>query len=160
MLELLAVNRLLDPRSELFVHEKWFPQTAMDVLLDCDFAVAEKDRLYRCLDRLAEHKTALEAHLAARWKDLFNASFDVVLYDLTSTYFEGGADTVPKARRGYSRDHRPDCKQLVIALIVTPEGFPLTYEIFSGNTAVRDHAQDDRRAGGKQTRRGPARVGF
>jgi len=134
VLELLAVNRLLDPRSELFVHEKWFPQTAMAVLLDCDFAVAEKDRLYRCLDRLAEHKAALEAHLAARWKDLFNASFDVVLYDLTSTYFEGSADTIPKARRGYSRDHRPDCKQLVIALIVTPEGFPLTYEIFSGNT--------------------------
>ena len=81
-----------------------------------------------------EHKGALEQHLAARWKDLFNASFDIVLYDLTSTYFEGSADAIPKARRGCSRDHRPDCKQLVIALIVTPEGFPLTYEIFSGDT--------------------------
>lgn len=134
VLELLAVNRLLDPRSELYVHEKWFPQTAMDVLLDCDFAIAEKDRLYRCLDHIVAHKEALEKHLAARWKDLFGATFDIVLYDLTSTYFEGQAGAIPKAKRGYSRDHRPDCKQLVIALVVTAEGFPLTYEIFSGNT--------------------------
>jgi len=133
VLELLAVNRLLDPRSELFVHEKWFPQTAMDVLLDCDFAVAHKDRLYRCLDRIVEHKAALEQHLAAKWKDLFGASFDIILYDLTSTYFEGRAQAVAKAKRGYSRDHRPDCKQLVIALVVTAEGFPLTYEVFDGN---------------------------
>lgn len=134
VLELLAVNRLVDARSELFVHEKWFPQTAMDVLLDTDFAVAEKDRLYRVLDRIVEHKSALEQHLAGRWRDLFNASFDLVLYDLTSTYFEGSAEQIPKAQRGYSRDHRPDCKQLVVALIVTSEGFPLTYEIFTGNT--------------------------
>jgi transposase len=133
VLELLAVNRLLDPRSELFVHEKWFPQTAMDVLLDCDFAVAHKDRLYRCLDRIVEHKGELEQHLASKWKDLFGASFDIILYDLTSTYFEGSAEGVAKAKRGYSRDHRPDCKQLVIALVVTAEGFPLTYEIFDGN---------------------------
>ena len=133
VLELLAVNRLLDPRSELFVHEKWFPQTAMDVLLDCDFAVAHKDRLYRCLDRIVGHKAELEQHLAAKWKDLFGASFDIILYDLTSTYFEGSAQGVAKAKRGYSRDHRPDCKQLVIALVVTAEGFPLTYEIFEGN---------------------------
>lgn len=133
VLELLAVNRLLDPRSELFVHEKWFPQTAMDVLLDCDFAVAHKDRLYRCLDRIVAHKGELEPHLASKWKDLFGASFDIILYDLTSTYFEGSAEGVAKAKRGYSRDHRPDCKQLVIALVVTAEGFPLTYEIFDGN---------------------------
>ena len=133
VLELLTVNRLLDPRSELFVHEKWFPQTAMDVLLDCDFAVAHKDRLYRCLDRIVEHKGELEQHLASKWKDLFGASFDIILYDLTSTYFEGSAEGVAKAKRGYSRDHRPDCKQLVIALVVTAEGFPLTYEIFDGN---------------------------
>ena len=101
VLELLAVNRLLDPRSELFVREKWFPQTAMDVLLDCDFAVAHKDRLYRCLDRIVEHKSALEQHLAAKWKDLFGASFDIILYDLTSTYFEGSAEGVAKAKRGY-----------------------------------------------------------
>lgn len=105
----------------------------MDVLLDCDFAVAHKDRLYRCLDRIVEHKGELEQHLAAKWKDLFGASFDIILYDLTSTYFEGSAQGVAKAKRGYSRDHRPDCKQLVIALVVTAEGFPLTYEVFDGN---------------------------
>lgn len=133
VLELLCVNRLLDPRSELFVHEKWFPQTAMDILLDCDAGVAELNRLYRCLDRITEHKEALEKHLAQRWKDLFGAEYDIILYDLTSTYFEGSAGAVPKARRGYSRDKRSDCKQLVIALVVSPEGFPLTYEIFPGN---------------------------
>jgi transposase len=130
VLELLVVNRLLAPRSELFVHEKWFPQTALDVVLDTDAAVADKDRLYRCLDRLLAHKSALEQHLAQKWQDLFGATFDVLLYDLTSTCFEGAAAAVPKAQRGYSHDHRPDCKQLVLALIVTPEGFPLTYEIW------------------------------
>jgi transposase len=137
VLELLVVNRLLSPRSELFVHEKWFPQTAMDVLLDTDARVADKDRLYRCLDRLLAHKPALEQHLAQKWKDLFGATFDLLLYDLTSTYFEGDVDAVPKAKRGYSRDHRPDCKQLVLALVVTPEGFPLTYEVFPGNRLDR-----------------------
>jgi hypothetical protein len=134
VLELLCVNRLLDPRSELFVHEKWFPQTAMDILLDCDARVAELSRLYRCLDRITAHKDALEAHLAAKWKDLFGADYDIILYDLTSTYFEGGAEAIPKAKRGYSRDKRSDCKQVVIALVVSAEGFPLTYEIFAGNT--------------------------
>lgn len=110
-------------------------QTAMATLLDCDPRVAEKDRLYRALDRMVEHKEALEKHLAARWRDLFGASFDVLLYDLTSTYFEGDAAEVDKARRGYSRDHRPDCKQIILALVVTPEGFPLSYEIFAGNRA-------------------------
>jgi transposase len=133
VVELLAVNRLLAPRSELSVHEKWFPQTAMDVLLDTDAEVASKDRLYRALDRLLAHKAALEQHLAGRWKDLFNARYELLLYDLTSSYFEGAVEEVPKAQRGYSRDHRPDCKQLVLALIVTPEGFPLTYEVFAGN---------------------------
>jgi Transposase DDE domain len=137
VLELLVVNRLLAPRSELFVHEKWFPQTAMDMLLDTDARVADKDRLYRCLDRLLKHKPALEQHLAAKWQDLFGATFDLRLYDLTSTYFEGDANAVPQAQRGYSRDHRPDCKQLVLALIVTPEGFPLTYEVFPGNRLDR-----------------------
>ena len=137
VLAVLAVNRLLAPRSELFVHEKWFPQSAMDVLLDTDARVADKDRLYRCLDRLLDHKPTLEQHLAQKWKDLFGATFDLLLYDLTSTYFEGEVEAVPKARRGYSRDHRPDCKQLVLALIVTPEGFPLTYEIFPGNRLDR-----------------------
>jgi transposase len=132
--ELLAVNRLCDPGSELHVHEQWYPKSAMGFLLDCSDAVAEKDRLYRCLDRLVEHKADLEKHLKSKWGELFHADFDVLLYDLTSTYFEGLMEEVPKARRGYSRDHRPDCKQLVIALIVTPEGFPLSYEIFDGNT--------------------------
>lgn len=135
VVELLVVNRLCDPRSELYLHEKWFPQTAMDLLLGCDAAVAEKDRLYRALERMLEHKAALEQHLAQRWRDLFGASFDVLLYDLTSTYFEGEAQEVEKAARGYSRDHRPDCEQVVIALVVTPEGFPLSYEIFAGNRA-------------------------
>ena len=137
VLELLAVNRLLAPRSELFVHEKWFPQTAMDLLLETDASVAAKDRLYRCLDRIVEQKAALEQHLAGKWKDLFGASFDLLLYDLTSTYFEGRAAEVPAAARGYSRDHRPDCLQLVLALVVTPEGLPLTYEVFAGNTLDR-----------------------
>jgi transposase len=137
VLELLAVNRLLAPRSELFVHEKWFAQTAMDVLLDADAAVAGKDRLYRCLDRIVTHKPALEKHLAQKWRDLFGATFDVLLYDLTSTYFEGEASQIASAKRGYSRDHRPDCLQVVLALVVTPEGFPLTYEVFPGNTLDR-----------------------
>ena len=133
VLELLVVNRLLAPRSERFVHEKWFGQTAMDILLDTDAALADKDRLYRCLDHLLEHKAALEKHLAQRWKDLFGASFEVRLYDLTSTYFEGQAEGLPKARRGYSGDHRPDCKPLLIALIVSTEGLLLSYEIFPGH---------------------------
>lgn len=135
VVELLGVNRLCDPRSELFIHEKWFPQSAMDLLLDCGEAVAEKDRLYRALDRMGAHKGALERHLADQWRDLFGASFDVLLYDLTSTYFEGEAGEVEKAARGYSRDHRPDCAQLVIAVVVTPEGFPLSYEVFDGDRA-------------------------
>jgi transposase len=135
VVELLVVNRLIAPRSELSIHEKWFPQTAMSALLDTDERVAEKDRLYRALDRMVEHKEALEEHLSQRWKDLFGATFDVLLYDLTSTYFEGEAEEVDKAQRGYSRDHRPECKQIIIALVVTPEGFPLSYEVFAGNRA-------------------------
>lgn len=133
VVELLAVNRLCEPRSELFIHEKWYPRVGMDFLLGCDDSVAEKNRLYRCLDRMVEHKEALEKHLSEKWKDLFDASFEVLLYDLTSTYFEGDVQDVSQARRGYSRDHRPDCKQIVIALIVTTEGFPLSYEVFDGN---------------------------
>lgn len=140
--ELLAVNRLCDPGSELSVHERWYPRTGMSLLLDCDASVAEKDRLYRCLDRLVPQKTALEKHLKNKWGELFQPNFKVLLYDLTSTYFEGLMEEVPKARRGYSRDHRSDCKQLVIALIVTSEGFPLSYEIFEGNT--RDVTSLDR----------------
>ena len=137
VLRLLVVNRLLDPGSEFRVHRQWFDQTAMAELLGTDFAVAEKDRLYRCLDRLLEHKQELFAHLRQRWQDLFAAQFDVLFYDLTSTYFEGQAEAIPQAKRGYSRDHRPDCLQVVIALVITPEGFPLAYEVMDGNTSDR-----------------------
>ena len=135
VLELLVVNRLIDPGSEFRVHRQWFDQSAMDVLLGVDFAVAEKDRLYRCLDRILEHKQELFQHLQQRWKDLFDAQFDVLLYDLTSTYVEGEAELNPKAKRGYSRDGRPDCKQGIVALVITPEGFPLAYEVMDGNTS-------------------------
>ena len=137
VLRLLVVNRLLDPGSEFRVHRQWFDQTAMAELLDTDFTVAEKDRLYRCLDRILEHKQELFQHLRQRWQDLFATRFDVLLYDLTSTYFEGEAEGIEKAKRGYSRDHRPDCLQVIIALVITPEGFPLAYEVMDGNTSDR-----------------------
>lgn len=137
VLELLVVNRLIEPGSEFRVHRHWFDHSAMDMLLGQDFAVAEKDRLYRCLDRVLEHKQELFVHLQQRWKDLFDAEFDLLLYDLTSTYVEGEAEQNPKARYGYSRDKRPDCKQVVIALIVTPAGLPLAYEVMAGNTSEK-----------------------
>jgi len=133
VLELLVVNRLSEPGSELGAHQRWFPKTAMDFLLDAGVSVAEKDRLYRCLDKILAHKEGLQKHLAERWRDLYGARLDVLLYDLTSTYFEGETAAAPKAQRGYSRDHRPDCKQVVLALVVTPEGFPISYEVFPGN---------------------------
>jgi transposase len=135
VLELLVVNRLIDPGSEFRVHRQWFDQSGMDVLLGVDFAVAEKDRLYRCLDRILEHRQELFQHLQQRWRTLFDAQFDVLLYDLTSTYVEGEAEFNPKAKRGYSRDGRPDCKQVVVALVITPAGFPLAYEVMDGNTS-------------------------
>jgi len=137
VLELLVVNRLIEPGSEFRLHRHWFDHSAMDVLLGQDFAVAEKDRLYRCLDRVLEHKQDLFVHLQQRWKDLFDAEFDLLLYDLTSTYVEGEAEQNPKARYGYSRDKRPDCKQVVIALIVTPAGLPVAYEVMAGNTSEK-----------------------
>jgi transposase len=135
VLRLLVVNRLLDPGSELRVHRQWYLNSAMDELMGTGFEVAEKDRLYRCLDRVLEHKQELFVYLKQKWADLFSADFEVLLYDLTSTYFEGEIEQNPKARRGYSRDGRPDCVQLVIALVVTPDGFPLAYEVMNGNTA-------------------------
>ena len=137
VLRLLVVNRLLDPGSEFRVHRQWFLDSAMDELLEADFAVAEKDRLYRCLDRVLEHKQELFVWLRQKWADLFHADFEVLLYDLTSTYFEGEMAQNPKAKRGYSRDQRPDCLQLVIALVITPDGFPLAYEAMNGNTSDR-----------------------
>jgi len=137
VLRLLVVNRLIDPGSEFHVHRQWFVDSAMDELLETDFAVAEKDRLYRCLDRVLKHKEDLFIWLRQKWADLFQADFEVLLYDLTSTYFEGEMERNPKARRGYSRDQRSDCLQLVIALVVTPDGFPLAYEVLNGNTSDR-----------------------
>ena len=137
VLRLLVVNRLLDPGSEFRLHRQWFVDSAMDELLETDFAVAEKDRLYRCLDRLLEHKQELFVWLKQKWADLFHADFEVLLYDLTSTYFEGEMERNAKAKRGYSRDQRPDCLQLVIALVVTPDGFPLAYEVMNSNTSDR-----------------------
>jgi transposase len=135
VLQLLVVNRLIDPGSEFRVHRLWFVQSAMADLLGADFAVAAKDRLYRCLDRLLPHKQTLFQHLKQRWQDLFQAQYEVLLYDLTSTYFEGEAELIPKARFGYSRDKRSDCRQVVIALVITPDGFPLAYEVMDGNTS-------------------------
>jgi transposase len=135
VLRLLVVNRLLEPGSEFRVHRHWFVESAMDALLETDFAVADKDRLYRCLDRVLEHKQDLFIWLKQKWAELFHADFEVLLYDLTSTYFEGEMQENPKAKRGYSRDSRSDCLQVVIALIVTPDGFPLAYEVMDGNTS-------------------------
>jgi len=134
VLQLLAVHRMIAPGSEYHLHRQWFLHSAMDELLGVDFQAAGKDRLYRCLDRLLEHKDDLFKHLRQRWQDLFAAEFDVLLYDLTSTYFEGLCQQNPKAKHGYSRDGRGDCRQVVIALIVTPRGFPLAYEVLPGNT--------------------------
>ena len=138
ILQVLAAYRLIAPGSEWRLHREWFGKSAMADLLGADFGLAEAHKLYACHDRLLAHKEALFAHLTARWRDLFNARFDVLLYDLTSTYFEVNAADLPedaKRRHGYSRDKRPDCPQLVIALVVTPEGLPLAYEVLPGNTA-------------------------
>jgi transposase len=131
----LAINRLCAPGSELAIEERWYPSTALEDLLDLEEGKINDTRLYRCLDRMLPHKTKLEQHLKQRYGELFAAEFDVLLYDLTSTYVEGAAAQNPMMRRGYSRDHRPDCAQMVIALIVNREGFPLSYETFDGNRA-------------------------
>jgi hypothetical protein len=137
ILQTLVCYRLIDPGSEWRLHRLWFERSAMGDLLGEDYALVEKNALYRCLDKVLPHKTALFGHLRQRWQDLFGARFDVLLYDLTSTYFESDppADEEDKRRYGYSRDKRSDCVQVVIALIVTPEGFPLAYEVLPGNTS-------------------------
>ena len=137
VLKTLVAYRLIDPGSEWKLHRQWFDASAMADLLHSDFALAEKNTLYRCLDKLVEHKDELFKFLKRRWGELFGATFDVLLYDLTSTYFETDVERGPDDLRqfGYSRDKRSDCRQVVIALIVTPEGFPLSYEVLAGNTA-------------------------
>jgi transposase len=140
VLKTLVAYRLLDPGSEFRLHRLWYDRTAMADLLGEDFRPAAKENLYRCLDKLLEHKEALFGELVARWKDLFGVRFEVLLYDLTSTYFEIDPPdpATSKRRYGYSRDKRPDCVQVVIALVVTPEGFPLAYEVLPGNTQDRE----------------------
>jgi transposase len=137
VLLLLATYRLLAPGSEWHLHRQWFEHSAMADLLGEDAGLAEIHKLYRCHDRLLAHKQALFDHLVGRWRDLFNINFDVLLYDLTSTYFEADPPFPEgdKRRHGYSRDHRSDCAQGIIALVVTPEGLPLAYEVLPGNTA-------------------------
>ncbi len=137
VLMVLVAYRLIAPGSEWRLHREWYQRSALGDLLDEDFAVVAKDTLYRGLDRLLAHREALFTFLAARWQDLFGVTYDVLLYDLTSTYFESDPPFAKgdKRRYGYSRDRRPDCVQVVIALIVTPEGFPLAYEVLPGNTA-------------------------
>ena len=139
VLETLTIYRLIDPGSEWRLHREWFKNSALADLLEEDFSLAQKDNLYRCLDKLLAHREALFKHLRRRWEDLFGVKFEVLLYDLTSTYFES-APPFPegdKRRYGHSRDKRSDCVQVVIALVVTPEGFPLAYEVMAGNTSDR-----------------------
>jgi len=133
----LVVYRLIDPGSEWRLHRQWYEQSALGDLLGEDYGLAAKDHLYRCLDRLLKHRGELFQYLRGRWQDEFGAKFDVLLYDLTSTYFESDPPFPEgdKRRFGYSRDKRPDCVQVVIALIVTPEGYPLAYEVLAGNTS-------------------------
>ena len=144
VLQTLVTYRLLDPGSEWNLHCKWFESSAMADLLGADFGLVQSHKLYECLDLLLPHKRALFDHLTGRWKDLFNARFEVLLYDLTSTYFESDPPFGEEDKRkfGYSRDKRPDCVQVVIALIVTPEGLPLSYEVMPGNTSDKTTLAD------------------
>ena len=139
VLQTLTIYRLVDPGSEWRLHREWFKNSAMAELLGEDFSLAQKDNLYRCLDKLLEHRDELFKHLRRRWEDLFGVKFEVLLYDLTSTYFESDPPFPEgdKRRYGYSRDKRSDCVQVVIGLVVTPEGFPLAYEVMAGNTSDR-----------------------
>jgi hypothetical protein len=135
VLKTLTCYRLLDPGSEWRLHRQWFDQSAMGDLLNEDFGLVQIDKLYRCLDKLLPHKEDFFIFLKQRWQTLFDIQFDVLLYDLTSTYFESDPPATGKRKFGYSRDKRSDCVQVVIALVVTPEGFPLAYEVMSGNTS-------------------------
>ena len=137
ILQTLVCYRLIDPGSEWRLHRQWFEQSAMGDLLDEDYSLVEKNSLYRCLDKVLKHKEQLFGHLRQRWQDLFGTRFEVLLYDLTSTYFESDPvfEEADKRQFGYSRDKRSDCVQVVIGLIITPEGFPLAYEVLPGNTS-------------------------
>ena len=138
----LVCYRLMDPGSEWRLHRQWYEGSAMADLLGEDFGLVQIDKLYRCLDKLLTHKKDFFSYLKARWEALFQARFDVLLYDLTSTYFECTPPEEGKRKHGYSRDKRPDCVQVVIALIVTPEGLPLAYEVMAGNTSDKTTLKD------------------
>jgi hypothetical protein len=138
----LVCYRLIDPGSEWRLHRQWYEQSALADLLGEDFGLVQIDKLYRCLDKLLAHKQALFSFLRQRWQALFDVRFDVLLYDLTSTYFECDLPEEGKRKFGYSRDKRSDCVQVIIALIVTPEGFPLAYEIMPGNTSDKTTLAD------------------
>src|SRR6185295_19442667 len=144
VLQILVTYRLLDPGSEWRLYRHWFEHSAMADLLGADLTVADIHKLYECHERLLDHKKDLFTHLTAQWKDLFNAKFEVLLYDLTSSYFESDPPFPEgdKRRHGYSRDKRSDCVQVVIALIVTPEGFPIAYEVLAGNTSDKTTLAD------------------
>jgi transposase len=133
VIAILVIGRLCEPSSELHVAERWYRTTALEDLLGVAVEDIYDERLYRALDRLLPHKETIEKHLVQRLGELFELDYDLLLYDITSTYFEGVADSAI-AKRGYSRDHRPDCVQVNIALVVSQEGMPLGYEIFAGNT--------------------------
>jgi len=133
MASILVIARLCEPSSELHIAEDWYRRTALEDLLGVSAERINENRLYRALDQLLPHKEAIEQHLVERLGELFDVSYDLLLYDVTSTYFEGLAVGNPLAQRGHSRDHRPDCKQVCIALVVTREGMPLGYEVFPGN---------------------------
>jgi len=142
VLKTLVCYRLIDPGSEWRLHRQWYEQSALGDLLGEDFRLVEIDTLYRCLDKVLEHKPALFSFLRQRWQDLFNVDFDVLLYDLTSTYVEVDPPASGKRQFGYSRDKRSDCVQVVIALIITVEGFPLAYEVLAGNTSDKTTLSD------------------
>ena len=135
VLKTLVGYRLIDPGSEWRLHREWFRNSGMGDLLGEDLELVQDDKLYRCLDKLLEHKEGLFSYLRQRWEDLFQAGFEVLLYDLTSTYFECDPPGRGKRKHGYSRDKRSDCVQVVIGLIVTPQGLPLAYEVMEGNTS-------------------------
>lgn len=144
ILQTLVTYRLISPGSEWRLHRHWFETTATADLLGVDLGAVDPHKLYSCLDLVVAHKAALFSHLNARWKDLFNANYEILLYDLTSTYFERDTPVADGDKRqyGYSRDKRPDCQQVVIALVVTPEGLPLAYEVLAGNTSDKTTLQD------------------
>lgn len=142
VLKVLVANRLIAPGSEWRLHRQWFERSAMGDLLGEDFGIAAIEKLYRCLDKLLPHKQEMFSFLKERWEDLFGVRFEILLYDLTSTYFECDPPDTGKRKYGYSRDKRSDCVQVVIALIVTPDGFPLAYEVLAGNTSDKTTLED------------------